>query len=496
MIKNIACSILFSLRVSRSGLIQTILAFGLLLAPELANPRFVHGTDVTIENVAFIAPRESGEPMRAVFDVSWKNAWRSARNHDAAWIFLKLRRENGSFTHVRLAAAGHSVVSTQVSGAPTATIEPSPDGVGAMIYSSQPYGGDVAWRISLMLDQERAEEDYPSGRLSVYGIEMVHVPEGPFYAGDVDPKAYEFGAFYRSSASGEPDGLFSVASESEIPVGQEAGAISYRPGEYEGDANGPIPAPFPKGFAAFYVMKYELTQGQYAAFLNTLSDAATYDRTNFGGRNYYENRGTIRLEDGRYVAASPGRPMNFLSWDDGLAYVDWAGLRPMTELEFAKAARGPDRPGPSAFPWGTSSRDQIARIVDPNDELSIAGGRSEAELTDATRPVFGASYYWVMDLAGSVWERVISIGSPDGRAFQGSHGDGVLGSHGRATNEDWPHTYTGGAGHGYRGGGFYNQGQSVHEFNPYSPVSYRRFGAWAGEYPSVAYGFRGARGGW
>ncbi len=58
-------------------------------------------------------------------------------------------------------------------------------------------------------------------------------------------------------------------------------------------------------------MKYEITQGQYAAFLNTLSDDDTFERFSFGGRTYFKKRGTIRLEEDRYVAGSPQRPLNF-----------------------------------------------------------------------------------------------------------------------------------------------------------------------------------------
>ena len=55
------------------------------------------------------------------------------------------------------------------------------------------------------------------------------------------------------------------------------------------------------------------------------------------------SRGTIRLDGNAYVAGAPSRPANWISWDDGLAFADWAGLRPMTELEFTKAARGHGR---------------------------------------------------------------------------------------------------------------------------------------------------------
>jgi hypothetical protein len=98
-----------------------------------------------------------------------------------------------------------------------------------------------------------------------------------------------------------------------------------------------------------------------------------------------------------------------------------------------------------------------------------------------------------MDLAGSVWEKVVSIGHPAGRAFRGTHGDGNLTHYGAATNDDWPRRDEGGGGYGYLGGGFYEQGMKFTEFNPYSPIAYRRYGAW-GEAPrSLAYGFRAVR---
>lgn len=122
---------------------------------------------------------------------------------------------------------------------------------------------------------------------------------------------------------------------------------------------------------------------------------------------------------------------------------------------------------------------------------------SEAWLTDATRDVFGASYYWVMDLAGSVWERVVSVGHPTGRAFRGTHGDGMLRSYGMATNSDWPTGDHYGGGYGYRGGGHYEQDRertrTDFDLNPHSRVELRNYGAWGGAPRAVAYGFRAVR---
>lgn len=469
-----------------SGYLGGVLALLLLVSPIRAN-------DLRIDNLHVIAPRETSNTVQVVFDVSWQNAWHNSRNHDAAWVFLKLAPEGSRSRHVTLPAEGIRALVLPGSASPPPQIDRAADGTGFFLYSDEPYRGDVAWRVGIQLDPATLGERFRPEHLAAFAIEMVYVPEGPFTLGDPDTTALSFGAFYQAGSDGEPAVLVEISSEAALEVGPAAGQLHYREDDYVGDRQGPVPAAFPKGYDAFYVMKYELSQGQYADFLNTLDDGATFERFAFGGRSYPQKRGTIHLNGDRYVAGSPHRPLNFIRWDDGLAFVDWAALRPMTELEFTKASRGPEPPVPGAFPWGTASRDHLARIVGPGDDLIMTNGWGEGQLSDETRPVYGASYYWVMDLAGSVWERVISIGQPDGRAFTGSHGDGELGDQGRATNSDWPHTYNGKEGHGYRGGGFYDQGQVVHEFNPYSPVAYRRFGGWSGADPHRAYGFRGAR---
>ena len=46
---------------------------------------------------------------------------------------------------------------------------------------------------------------------------------------------------------------------------------------------------------------------------------------------------------------------NWLSWADVAAYLDWSGLRPMTELEFEKACRGPNAPVAGEYAWGSNA---------------------------------------------------------------------------------------------------------------------------------------------
>jgi formylglycine-generating enzyme required for sulfatase activity len=327
--------------------------------------------------------------------------------------------------------------------------------------------------------------------IQAYGIEMVYIPEGPFTLGEPGTDYLEYGGLFMSDAEGKPKGLFEISSsEIEIPVGPNDGALYYQAKtHYEGDQTGLIPPTFPTGYKAFYIMKYEPTQGEYVNFLNTLSGEQSQHRSNFGGKGYYQNRGSIRIEDNAYIADHPDRPCNYMSWDDAMAYADWAGLRPLTELEFVKAARGPGKPVKNEYPWNSASYEHLKRVMTKSGDLEKP---DEKDLNDDNIDQYGASYYWVMDLAGSMWERVVSIGSEKGRAFYGSHGNGRITGYGFADIENWPSGVEG-SGFGFRGGGYYVYPMEFTEFNPYSPIAYRRYGGWAGGNRKEAYGSRFGR---
>lgn len=452
---------------------------------------------VTLSNpVVSVTTSPDGPVMEAKVTLSWPLAWRDATNHDAAWVFVRAQSSNGSSRPVRLGAGAIRVVDQGIASAVPPAFSIPEDSLGFFVYPSAAHRGPIHWTLAFPLDPSSLGRTNPSSsgvRWSVHGLEMVFIPEGSFYVGGLSEKAQSYSAFFQSDAAGQPADLFQVTSEAAIPVGPRAGALFYNEGQYRGDAEGPIPATFPKGYAGFYIMKYELTQGQYATFLNHLRTGATHFRANISGRDYYRERGTIRLENGRYVAGAPKRAANFISWDDAMAFTDWAGLRPLTELEFTKAARGPERPELDAFPWGTNTTDRLIRYANDSGDPTVLTGFSLGEMTFSNRDQFGASFYGVMDLAGGMWERVITVGHPTGRAFVGTHGDGLLTGEGFATNSDWPKGYDDEGGFGYRGGGYYGPGLRHTDFNPYSPVSYRPFGSWAGWVRALAYGYRAAR---
>lgn len=458
-------------------------------------------SDITIAGVEWLRDQRRGE-YSVKFTVSWNNAWNNPRNHDAAWIFIKYQSPSyrvAPYRHAKVLANKHELLVNNVPGSPAPVFDVPSDRNGLYIYPASAYRGNVSWTVQIALDTAILSDRnfFANERLiSVHALEMVYIPGGAFTLGDPDTAAYRNYSLFASDGNGRPGGLHKISSEKEeIPVGPAAGNLYYHVDVtlYQGDRKGPIPADFPKGVQPFYIMKYELQQGQYAAFLNCISSSASDQRANFGGRLYYENRGSIKMENGRYVAGSPQRPCNYVSWDDACAFADWAALRPMTELEFEKACRGTRTPVAHEYPWNTSTKKNLLRVVDTNDELIFLNNLKESSLTDNNRDQFGASYYWVMDLAGSLWERCITIGDSTGRAFKGSHGDGMLAPYGFANNPDWPKGSTETAGFGFRGGGYYEHNMQYGGFNPHSPIGYRNFAAWPGGARSNAYSSRFVR---
>lgn len=284
-----------------------------------------------------------------------------------------------------------------------------------------------------------------------------------------------------------------------------ANRISSEDGLYYMDNSNYVSPEYPKGYGGFYVMKYELTQQNYVDFLNTLTYDQQYART---GVNPYSaantligaNRVYIRIKtqnatrDGRalYGMSIAGTdwtigsnandvPMYNMSWSDGTAFADWAGLRPLTELEYEKMSRGTVTANPGEYVWGSkyittsASKISLTNINTYQEGISLLGTATMVNcitaITDpatskATYPVrvgavavgksnrleAGASFYGVMNLNDNVAERYVNISKIEGRAFTGLHGDGVLTGVGVANVDGWPDATSKGT--GYRG--FYN----------------------------------------
>ena len=418
------------------------------------------------------------------FDLSWENSWRTSsapNNWDAAWVFVKYRVGSGDWQHAWLNNTGHSsgtgTSATIDAGLLTpgtafhATTNPA---LGVFIYRSADgtgnfsiTGAQLRWNYGANGVADNATVD-----VKVFAIEMVYVPAGNFYVGS---GGTETSAFYMYPTTTNP---YQITGEGAITVGTTDGNLYYPSSTYGGDQSGPIPANFPKGYAAFYCQKYEISQQQYVDFLNTLTSAQASTRY----PNANTNRHAITLSGGVYSTTNPYVACNFLSWMDGAAYSDWAGLRPMTELEFEKACRGPETQVANEYAWGTATVAGNAYTLEygsaTNEGIasnySTSAGNASYDITDGSidgplrvgifaanannsgRITAGASYYGIMELSGNLWERAVTVGNATGRAFTGLHGNGALSTNGHANETAWPGLtsgeVTGATGSGFRGG--------------------------------------------
>jgi formylglycine-generating enzyme required for sulfatase activity len=326
----------------------------------------------------------------------------------------------------------------------------------------------------------------------VFAIEMVRVPAGPFYLGTGGGEASAF----RSGPSRLP---FLVEAQASIALGGGNEQLDWPAGHAAGTAEGSTHPDFPTGFGAFYVMRHELALGQYVNFLNTLTPAQADARRLLGTTGHYDVR---RTAAGAHTTALPFVAASMLSWADGAAFADWAGLRPMTELEFEKAARGPKPPLENEFAWGSTLvvppfgvADAGSRVERPIPTIANANYLDHPRVRGAvrvgsfaapgkTREQAGAGYTGALELSGDLWERVVTVGNALGRAYTGAHGDGALDPSGDADVAGWPDAA--GEGSGFRGGDWASGEASLR-------TSDRSYAAYARAYRYTFFGWRGVR---
>lgn len=472
-----------------------------------------------------------GDQAFIEFQISWKLSWHTDKNWDAAWVFAK-DPQNG-YSHIKLLPSSGEMLVNYHEDQPAAGFDVSSDSLGSFLFRNEKTDnrGDNLWKVRFEWswdDQYETIEDLPE-KVSVYAIEMVYVPEGPFEAGDPLGKNGPDNAFF--SLNEDSTGTYRVDSSGPIPVCDGEGSLCYQ-NQYGagrgGDQMGPLTADYPNGYDAFYLMKYKITQGQYAEMLNTLSDLQTANRAIFGS-SAYEDRGTIKRVNGRYLADNPNRSCNYLGWEDGALFADWAGLRPYTELEYEKAARGPAPAVANEFAWGTTSISHGDTLFNPNgimaeredgdeyirgnanyrpqdrdysnrSEIVFIGGdggvgplrvdifetRAHQINAENVREASGAGYYGAIGMTGELFERLVTVGNERGRSFIGSHGDGRINYSGYAGNslEDWPSR---------AGNGLSLRARNYAFDTRRLQMANRGFGQYSAPYRARGMGFRAAR---
>ncbi len=190
------------------------------------------------------------------------------------------------------------------------------------------------------------------------GMEMVYVPEGEFTMGSTDSDAW--------------------ANESPVR-------------EVWSDA--------------YWIDKYEVSNGQYQKCVNAGKCTKPSSTESFSRSSYY---GNAKYDD---------FPVIYVTWHQAKAYCEWAGGSLPTEAQWEKAARGTDA---RKYPWGDES---------PNSNL-VNYGEIKGDTTAVGSYPRGASPYGAMDMAGNVWEWVkdrykdsydqSQIDNPDGLSDGGS----------------------------------------------------------------------------
>lgn len=462
--------------------------------------------NLVISNVSLTGQNTAEDYCYIRFDISWDNSWRNTssapNNWDAAWIFAKYRIGSGTWNHVMLNTTGNLAPDGS-------TLQVPADEVGAFFYRSADGSGTFS-KTGVKLRWNYGEQgigDDDEVDIKVFGLEMVYVPQGAFWVGSTTGGS-EVARFYSYP---DQNTAYFIENENVILVGTETGNLFYgtpgSPNSNIGDQSGPIPAAFPKGYNAFYVMKTEITHQQYVDFLNLLTRVQQNIRTQAdlgtnitsvtnryvmvntdagsSGSVTPERRSSIRCDavitanvpvtfycdlnaNGIPNETDDGQSIScvYLKWADVMAYLDWSGLRPMTELEFEKSCRGPVAPVANEYAWGNTSitsasglnnEGSHSEISSINTANNTAGsgiiGPTRGGMyarTSSNRRDSGATYYGILDMSGNLWERPVTVGNSAGRSFTGLHGNGTILTTGFADVSNWPDAD--GTGSGFRAG--------------------------------------------
>lgn len=132
---------------------------------------------------------------------------------------------------------------------------------------------------------------------------------------------------------------------------------------------------------AYWIDKYEVSNGQYEACVATggctsPNESRSFFRSSYYGNSEYDNYPVIQVD-----------------WNQAVSYCEWVRGDLPTEAQWEKAARGPNG---NKYPWGNEEPD--SSYANYNDNIG--------DTTEVGSYEKGASPYGAMDMAGNVMEWV------------------------------------------------------------------------------------------
>ncbi|MFQ5900143.1 MAG: formylglycine-generating enzyme family protein [Thermodesulfobacteriota bacterium] len=143
---------------------------------------------------------------------------------------------------------------------------------------------------------------------------------------------------------------------------------------------------------AFYIDHYEVTNSQYKRFIDSTGhEAPDLSRISDEDFNRYAKRFAWR--NGSYLPDRKYHPVQYVNFNDAVAYCKWAKKRLPEEEEWEKAARGSDGRN---WPWGDTLVNEIVNT----------GSSGIRDTTEVDFFPSGMSPYGVYGMAGNVWEWV------------------------------------------------------------------------------------------
>lgn len=478
------------------------------------------GNNVQVTNLTVV------NPTTLRFDLSWENSWRvnygtDFDSYDGIYIFFKYR-PTGDGSPFLSAPLGTSGLTQTPMGFDAPAVANS---IGIFIYpSAATYSGNP----TMTNVQANLASPLPFNvDVRAYAVEMVYVAAtnispctsaNGFYIGDGNGSQESARAFH---VEDNTSALLSIGQLLKADAGNapwDDNDMTNLGVQYEAACGNGVSwsngsnYQFPIGKKAFWAMKYEISQAGYRDFLNSLALNQQINRvaTNITGgtvgspallmggtnRNYIELKTLGNNSDGTpatfgcdandnnvFDEATDGEwvACNGISFRDVTAYLDWAGLTCMTELQFEKLARGANQPTKlGEFAWGSTSiftpPGSAFTITNPsanNETVNASATLGNASwyysypsapfdgpfrngifgTANSTRVTSGASFYGAMELTGNVSELCVTLGNflPRTYCSANAFGDGILSVAGEQTT----YALTGAEGHYffiYRGG--------------------------------------------